>query len=108
MPKLLFTGSPPAKPPGPSDTVWQEAQLPIPASISPRATRAASNPAGSGGSMAANLDDLAVKLAQVRAEVEAMVAAGRAVTGEELESAMTRVRTAAAAFREALKIAEAG
>lgn len=61
-----------------------------------------------GGSVAANLDDLAAELASVRVEVEAMVSAGRTVTGEELESAMTRVRAASAAFREALKIAEAG
>ncbi len=61
-----------------------------------------------GGSVAVNLDDLAVKLAAIRAEVEAMAAAGRAVTAEELEAAMTRVRAASAAFRAALDTAEAG
>jgi hypothetical protein len=59
-----------------------------------------------GGAIATNLDDLAVKLAAIRAEVEAM--AGRGVTPEELEGAMTRVRAASAAFREALETAEAG
>jgi hypothetical protein len=55
-----------------------------------------------GGAVATNLDDLARKLAAVRAEVEAMAAAGRAVTAEELEAAMARVRAASAAFRAAL------
>jgi hypothetical protein len=60
-----------------------------------------------GGSVAANLDDLAAKLAAIRAEVEAMAAAGRAVTADELDAAMARVRTASAAFRAALQAAEA-
>ncbi len=60
------------------------------------------------GAVGANLDDLAAKLAAIRAEVEAMAAAGRAVSAEELESAMTRVRSASAAFRAALETAEAG
>jgi hypothetical protein len=61
-----------------------------------------------GGSIASNVDDLAVKLAAVRAEVEAMVASGRAVSVEQLDAAMARVRAASAAFRAALEIAEAG
>ncbi|GAM98904.1 hypothetical protein U91I_02540 [alpha proteobacterium U9-1i] len=61
-----------------------------------------------GGSVAANLDDLAVKLAGIRAEVEAMAAHGRAVTPEELDASMVRVRAASAAFRSALQTAEAG
>ncbi len=61
-----------------------------------------------GGSVASNLDDLALKLAAVRAEVEAMAATGRAVTADELDQAMARVRTASAAFRAALETAEAG
>ncbi len=59
-----------------------------------------------GGAVAANLDDLAKKLADVRAEVEAMAAAGRRVTGEDLDVAMTRVRAASAAFRAAIETAE--
>jgi hypothetical protein len=59
-----------------------------------------------GGAVAANLDDLAKKLADVRAEVEAMAAAGRSVTGEDLDVAMTRVRAASAAFRAAIETAE--
>lgn len=55
-----------------------------------------------GGAVAANIDDLAIKLAAIRAEVEAMAASGRAVTTEELDVAMMRVRTASASFREAL------
>ena len=42
--------------------------------------------------MATNLDDLAVKLAAIRAEVETMAAAGRAVTSDERDVAMARVR----------------
>jgi hypothetical protein len=61
-----------------------------------------------GGAVAANIDDLARKLAGVRAEVEAMAAAGRAVTAEELDAAMARVRAASADFRGALETAEAG
>ncbi len=61
-----------------------------------------------GGSVATNLDDLALKLSDIRAEVEAMVAAGRAATPEELDASMTRVRTASAAFRAALRTAEQG
>lgn len=60
-----------------------------------------------GGSVATNLDDLAVKLAGFRAEVEAMAAAGHQVTPDELDAAMARVRTASAAFRAALETAEA-
>ena len=56
----------------------------------------------------ANLNDLAAKLAAIRAEGEAMASAGRAVSGEELEASMARVRTASAAFRAALETAEAG
>ena len=61
-----------------------------------------------GGSVAANLDDLAQKLARVRAEVEAMAAAGRAVTPEQLDAAMMHVRAASSSFRDALRIAEEG
>jgi hypothetical protein len=61
-----------------------------------------------GGAIAANVDDLAVKLAAIRAEVEAMAQAGRSVSPEELDAAMARVRTASAAFRAALETAEAG
>lgn len=61
-----------------------------------------------GNSVGANLDDLAAKLAAIRAEVEAMASAGRDVSGEELEASMARVRTASAAFRAALETAEAG
>jgi len=61
-----------------------------------------------GASVGANVDDLAAKLAAIRAEVEAMASAGRAVSADELESAMARVRTASAAFRAALETAEAG
>jgi hypothetical protein len=57
--------------------------------------------------VAANVDDLAVKLAAIRAEVEAMAAAGYAISGEDLEAAMSRVRAASAAFRAALGTAEA-
>jgi hypothetical protein len=61
-----------------------------------------------GGSVAANLDDLAAKLAAVRGEVEAMAAAGHKVSAAELDAAMARVRAASAAFRVALQTAEAG
>lgn len=61
-----------------------------------------------GGSVATNLDDLAAKLTAIRAEVEAMAVAGHAVSADELDSAMARVRAASAAFRTALETAEAG
>jgi hypothetical protein len=61
-----------------------------------------------GASVAVNLDDLAGKLAVIRAEVEAMAASGRAVSAEELDAAMARVRAASAAFRAALASATAG
>lgn len=60
-----------------------------------------------GGSLAGNVDDLAVKLAAIRAEVEAMVASGAGVSAEQLDAAMARVRAASAAFRAALQTAEA-
>ncbi|MGD9981688.1 MAG: hypothetical protein AB7H66_15355 [Hyphomonadaceae bacterium] len=55
-----------------------------------------------GGSIGANVDDLALKLAAVRAEIEAMAAAGHDVSEAELDAAITRVRTVSAAFRAAL------
>lgn len=61
-----------------------------------------------GAAVGANLDDLAVKLAAVRAEVEAMATAGETVSAEQLDAAMERVRSASAAFRQALETAEAG
>jgi hypothetical protein len=60
-----------------------------------------------GGAVATNVDDLANKLADVRAEVEAMAATGRAVTDAEMDAALARVRSASSAFREALQTAEA-
>lgn len=59
-----------------------------------------------GGAVATNIDDLAKKLADVRADVEAMAATGRAVTDTEMDAALQRVLSASSAFREAL--AEAG
>jgi hypothetical protein len=61
-----------------------------------------------GGSIAGNLDDLAVKLMAIRAEVESMAQAGRGATADDLEAAMARIRAASAAFRDALETAEAG
>jgi hypothetical protein len=61
-----------------------------------------------GGSVATNVDDLAVKLAAIRSEVEAMAAAGHSISADELDRAMARVRAASAAFRAALETAEAG
>lgn len=68
---------------------------------------AAAKALAAGGAIASNIDDLAVKLSAVRAEVEAMVAAGRQVTADELDVAMARVRAASANFRAALETAEA-
>ncbi len=59
-------------------------------------------------SVATNLDDLAVKLASIRGEVEAMAAAGREVSAGELDAAMARVRAASANFRAALETAGQG
>ena len=60
-----------------------------------------------GGAVASNIDDLAAKLAAIRAEVEAMAQAGHAVSEAELGKAMARVQTASASFRSALEHAEA-
>ena len=62
---------------------------------------------GAGNVIASNVDDLAIKLAAIRAEVETMAAAGRVDTSEDMDAAMDRVRTASAAFRAALEAAEA-
>jgi hypothetical protein len=59
-----------------------------------------------GGVIATNVDDLAVKLAAIRAEVETMAASGRAVSAEQLDAAMARVRAASTAFRAALAESE--
>lgn len=67
----------------------------------------AANVLAAGGSIASNLDDLAVKLAAVRAEVEAMAASGRTVSAEQLDAAMARIHAASAAFRAALEAAGA-
>jgi hypothetical protein len=58
-------------------------------------------------SVAADVSDLADRLADVRAEIEAVAAAGRAVTGDEFDAVMARITTASAAFRAALETAEA-
>lgn len=60
-----------------------------------------------GAGVSAQWGDLADKLAAIRTDVEAMARAGRAVTPEELDAALTRVRAASAAFRAALETAEA-
>lgn len=60
-----------------------------------------------GGGIATNVDDLAAKLAAIRADVEAMAASGAVVTADQLDTAMARVRAASAAFRAALQTAEA-
>ncbi|HTU58308.1 MAG TPA: hypothetical protein VMF89_07740 [Polyangiales bacterium] len=62
---------------------------------------------GAGNVIASNVDDLAVKLAAIRSEVETMAAAGRVVTSDDLDAAMDRVRAASSAFRTALAAAEA-
>ena len=59
-----------------------------------------------GGSIASNADDLAAKLVAVRAEVEAMATAKSAVSAEQLDAAMNRVRAASTGFRAALEAAE--
>jgi hypothetical protein len=61
-----------------------------------------------GGALSTGADELAQKLAAIRAEIEAMAAARHSVTADELDAAMTRVGAASAAFREALRTAEAG
>lgn len=61
-----------------------------------------------GATVTTNLDDLAAKLALVRAEVEAMAAAGASVTAAQLDGAIARVRAASKAFRAAVETAEAG
>lgn len=60
-----------------------------------------------GGSVATNLDDLAVKLSAIRAEVEAIAVRGESIGADQLDAAMARVRAASADFRSALQTAEA-
>jgi hypothetical protein len=60
-----------------------------------------------GGSIGANLDDLAEKLSAIRAEVEAIAARGETISAAQLDAAMMRVRMASADFRAALQTAEA-
>lgn len=55
-----------------------------------------------GATAAAHLDDLALKLQAVRAEVEAMAVSGRTATAEEWDAGLARVRAASAQFRAAL------
>ncbi|MBI3439724.1 MAG: hypothetical protein HY054_13945 [Proteobacteria bacterium] len=59
-----------------------------------------------GGMLSASGEDLAQKLAAIRAEIEAMAVARHVVSADELDAAMTRVSAASLAFREALKTAE--
>jgi hypothetical protein len=58
-----------------------------------------------GGSMAADAEEVARKLAAVRSEVEAMAASHHTVTADELDAALARVDAASAAFRNALAAA---
>ena len=62
---------------------------------------------GAAVALSTQLDDLAAKLAGVRADVEAIAAADRPVTPEEMIAVLARVREAGAAFEAAHRIAEA-
>lgn len=61
-----------------------------------------------GGALSGNLDDLALELATIRADVEGMAATGEPVGAEAFDAAMGRVRAASAAFRIALAETNAG
>jgi putative hemolysin len=61
-----------------------------------------------GGALSTGGEELAQKLASIRAEVEAMAAARHTVTADELDAAMARVSAASSASREAVQTAEAG
>ena len=54
-----------------------------------------------GDAASAHADDLARKLAAIRADVETMAAAGLAVTPDRLDEAFERVAAASRAFRQA-------
>ena len=54
-----------------------------------------------GDTAAAHADDLAAKLAAIRADVETMAAAGQKVTPDRIDEAFARVTAASRAFREA-------
>jgi hypothetical protein len=47
------------------------------------------------------IDDLAAKLAAIRADVEAMAVAGAPLTPDRIDEAFERVRAASVAFRQA-------
>lgn len=66
----------------------------------------AANALAASGAVASNVDDLAVKLASVRAEIDTLVKSGASVSAEQLDAAMARVRSASTAFRTALAQAE--
>ena len=61
-----------------------------------------------GGALTGNLDDLARKLAAIRADVEALAAADEPVSAAAFDAAMARVRAASIDFRAALAEANAG
>lgn len=69
--------------------------------------RLASDALALGASATHELEDLAAKLAALRAEMEAIAASGREISSDDLDAAMQRVRIASAAFRDALAIAGA-
>jgi outer membrane murein-binding lipoprotein Lpp len=56
-----------------------------------------------GAAVSTNVDDLAAKLAALRAEVEQIAESGRAISETEFDVAMARVGAASAAFRSALE-----
>ena len=60
-----------------------------------------------GGALSTGADELANKLASIRAEIEAMAAAHHDVSADELDTAAARLSAASAAFRAALETAEA-
>jgi hypothetical protein len=60
-----------------------------------------------GGAVSTGADELAQKLAAIRAEVEAMASAQHVVSADELDAAMARVSAASSALRDALQTAEA-
>ena len=60
-----------------------------------------------GGALSTGAEELAQKLAVIRAEIETMADARHSVTADELDAAMARVSAASTAFRQALQTAEA-
>lgn len=59
-----------------------------------------------GAAVSSEVEDLAIKLREVRMDIERLAESGRPLTGDDFDVAFQRVRGASDAFRAALATAE--